>query len=258
MRSRDDEFYVGYLSQAPAGIRAWVRRAVAVILGVGAGVALVLGGMQRGFAPAIYEYGKTRSLEGILSADPYPTLVVPRPGKPSEGSGSSRYLLVSRGKFGASHEVNGLVGHRVRLLGTLIYREGRTMIQVEHGSIVEEGVARSDAATAGGRIERLGPMTLVGEIVDSKCFMGVMNPGNLKVHRACAVRCIGGGIPPLFVVHDRTGRTVQLLLVSSSGRMVNREVLDMVAEPLEIEGEVERHYDILVFKADPATYRRLP
>jgi hypothetical protein len=29
-------------------------------------------------------------------------------------------------------------------------------------------------------------MTLTGEIVDSKCYLGVMNPGQGKVHRDCA------------------------------------------------------------------------
>ena len=28
-----------------------------------------------------------------------------------------------------------------------------------------------------------GEVTLAGEIVDSKCYLGVMNPGNGKVHR---------------------------------------------------------------------------
>jgi hypothetical protein len=37
---------------------------------------------------------------------------------------------------------------------------------------------------------------------------------------------------------------------------VNQQVLDMVAEPVEITGEVERQGDLLILRADPATYRR--
>ena len=44
----------------------------------------------------------------------------------------------------------------------------------------------------------LDTFTLIGEIVDSKRYLGVMNPGNGKVHRDCAVRCLSGGIPPIF------------------------------------------------------------
>jgi hypothetical protein len=34
-------------------------------------------------------------------------------------------------------------------------------------------------------------------------------------------------------------------------------VLDMVAEPLEITGEVERQGELLILHADPTTYKRV-
>jgi hypothetical protein len=82
-----------------------------------------------------------------------------------------------------------------------------------------------------------------------------MNPGSTKPHRACAVRCISGGVPPVFVVHDAGGGTLYLLLEGSDGRMVNQEVLARVAEPLEITGEVVRIGDLLLLRAEPDTYR---
>src|SRR5947207_1819862 len=98
----------------------------------------------------------------------------------------------------------------------------------------------------------LGRRTLVGEIVDSKCFLGVMNPGQLTPHRACAIRCISGGVPPVLVVRQKNGPAIYLLLVASDGK----PVLDIVAEPVEITGEVEREGDLLILRADPATYHR--
>ncbi len=97
----------------------------------------------------------------------------------------------------------------------------------------------------------------MGEIVDSKCFLGVMNPGQLTPHRACAIRCISGGVPPVLLVRQRDGPAIYLLLVSAEGKPVNKQVLDMVAEPLEITGEVERQGELLILRADPATYRKL-
>ena len=47
------------------------------------------------------------------------------------------------------------------------------------------------------------------------------------------------------------------LLVSADGKPVNKQVLDMVAEPLEITGEVERQGELLILRADPVTYRKL-
>ncbi len=103
----------------------------------------------------------------------------------------------------------------------------------------------------------LGRQTLVGEIVDSKCFFGVMNPGDLTPHRACAIRCISGGVPPVLLVRQKDGPAIYLLLVSADGKAVNKQVLDMVAEPVQITGEVERQGELLILRAEPSTYRRL-
>ena len=92
--------------------------------------------------------------------------------------------------------------------------------------------------------------------MDSKCFLGVMNPGQLTPHRACAIRCISGGVPPMLLVRQSDGSAIYLLLVSSGGKAVNKQVLDLVAEPVEITGEVERQGELLILRADPATYRR--
>ncbi len=103
----------------------------------------------------------------------------------------------------------------------------------------------------------LGQQTLIGEIVDSKCFLGVMNPGALTPHRACAIRCISGGIPPMLLVRQAHGNVSSFLLVSRDDKPVNKQVLNLVAEPVEITGEVERQGELLILRADPATYRRV-
>ena len=84
-----------------------------------------------------------------------------------------------------------------------------------------------------------------------------MNPGQFTPHRACAVRCISGGIPPILVVRSKEGLPLYFLLVSSDGHPLNKQILDMVAEPVEITGEVERQGELLVLRADPQTYRRV-
>jgi hypothetical protein len=93
--------------------------------------------------------------------------------------------------------------------------------------------------------------------VDSKCYLGVMNPGQLTTHRACALRCISGGIPPVLLVRQTNGNPLYFLLVSSDGKPVNKQVLNMVAEPVEITGEVERQGELLILRAAPPTYRRV-
>jgi len=127
---------------------------------------------------------------------------------------------------------------------------------------VQRDVAEEpDLSTRGGvpeaRAEDLGTQTLRGEIVDSKCFLGVMKPGSGKVHRACAVRCISSGAPPLLVARDRRGETLHLLLVGRDGQALGKEILAFVAEPVEITGRVVRYDNLLVLQGDPSAIRRL-
>src|SRR6185369_14979761 len=130
------------------------------------------------------------------------------------------YALVAEGKHGAQTAVAGLDGKMIKLRGTLIHRDSIEMIEVAAGSVQVIG---QDAASAPAS-EDLGRQSLTGEIVDSKCYLGVMNPGHTKPHRECASLCIRGGIPPLFVVKDADGRDVHLWLVSETGEPINQQV----------------------------------
>jgi len=247
-----DEFYVGYLPSPPS-LRSVVRRRVVLLL---AGVA-VLGGVlaadMRPFPAKVFEWGKPRTFEGWLRVRPVPSLLVRKPGVTDPADLWTRYLLVQPGKHGAPAQAAEFDGNRVEVEGALIYRDDQAMIEVVPGSLHRAAV---QGGGPDGTFESLGEHTLTGEIVDSKCYLGVMSPGSTKPHRACATRCIAGGIPPVFLVRRDDGPALYLLLLSREGKTVNREVLSMVAEPLEITGAVERHADLLVLKADPSTYRR--
>lgn len=247
--SEQGDFYVGYLPTAPPSIGRFVRLWVAVALLIAAGVATAVTIAQRPFAVSRFEFGVVRSFEGVVRAQPRPVLEVTRTGS---GDAVSRYLLVAPFKHGADALIAPFVGQRVRLEGSLIYRDGRTMIELVPDRIEALGVGTPKAPA-----RPLGRQTLVGEIVDSKCWLGLMKPGDGKPHRACAVRCISGGIPPLFVARDRAGETMQLLLVGPAGEALGQDVLDRVAEPVEITGDVSREGDLLVMRASPSAIRAL-
>ena len=252
---KQDEFYVGYLETSPPGQASFTRSRTLLFGLVAVACALVLVAFQRPFSNATFEFGTETELEGVITSTPVPTLLVERPGELSAAApGVSRYLLVTFGKFGAAEIAREYEDQRVRLRGTLVYRGGETMVEIVDGSIeaIEEGAA---IARTEGR--DLGVHTLQGEIVDSKCFLGVMKPGNLKPHRACATRCISGGVPPVLLVRDPEGHATYFLLVGAQGEAVNSQILDHVAEPIEITGRVLRYQDQLVLSAAPSTYRRL-
>ncbi|MFO1501898.1 MAG: hypothetical protein U1G07_26570 [Verrucomicrobiota bacterium] len=168
-----------------------------------------------------FEWGMIKEFKGVIRMEPYPHLLVARPG--TSPRQFSSYYLVKRYKFGFNPaEIRRFDGRDVSLKGTLIYRENRTMIEVIGDSIRPahdrhdgEGMPQSPPA-------KLGHQKLVGEIVDSKCYLGVMNPGEGIPHRACAIRCVSGGIPPLLRVRQPRGPTQYFLLVAGDGGPVNR------------------------------------
>ncbi len=123
-------------------------------------------------------------------------------------------------------------------------------------SILSSGPTIFTAKAARNGCSATTKPTLTGEIVDSKCFLGVLNPGALTTHRACAIRCISGGIPSVLLVRRTNGLALYFLLLSRDGKPVNKQLLNLVAEPVEITGEVERQGELLILRADPATYRR--
>jgi hypothetical protein len=122
------------------------------------------------------------------------------------------HWLVSPGKFGPSVALGTAAPGWVTLAGTLIERERWRMIEIVHGSLRARD-SRPPAVAAPTWRER----ALTGEIVDSKCFLGVMNPGERTVHRDCATRCISGGVPPMLAYRDQAGSHLALLLGADAG-----------------------------------------
>ena len=230
-----NDFYVGYLPKAPPALARFVRRVILLLglLGVAIALALVTGQMP--FANSAFEYGRMR---------PYPMLLVARPGEVGSGDKHSRYLLVAQGKHGADNIVAGFDGKEVRLKGQLMYRESGTMIEIEPGSIAPLNTLPAPEVST----VDIGAVTVSGEIVDSKCYLGVMNPGNGKVHRDCAARCISGGIPPIFVTLDGEE---QFLLVGPDGNAIVPNALhEFVAEPITITGEALRRGETRMLRVD--------
>ena len=251
-----DEFYIGWEAKAAPGIGNTVRKVVMALLLLALLAPLVLAVSQRMIGASVFEWGTHKTFSGILQTQPYPHLLVSRPGNADGLPRFSTYYLVAPWKFGLDQKaIAPFEGKSVTLKGTLIYRGNQTMIETKPELI--QANEKSSAPAAVPQFMGLGRQTLVGEIVDSKCFLGVMNPGQLTPHRACAIRCISGGVPPVLLVRQKDGPAIYLLLVSADGKPVNKQVLEMVAEPVEITGEVERQGELLILRADPVTYRRL-
>jgi hypothetical protein len=246
------EFYVGYFPKAPIGIAQRIRVIVVLLFIFAAIAASVFAMVQRTFAPSVFEYGKVNTFEGTIEATPYPMLIVVGPG--STGPKASRFLLVAEGKHGADSQVAAFAGKTVQLRGTKIYRDNQTMIEVVTGSISVMGESKQPRPAS----KELGNFELTGEIADSKCYLGVMNPGNGKVHRDCAVRCLSGGIPPVFATNDFNGRPAILVLTGLKGPLLKEAFLGRVAQPVRIRGTVIQAGDTLFLETEPSAISPLP
>ncbi|MGB9434265.1 MAG: hypothetical protein WBQ89_18615, partial [Candidatus Acidiferrum sp.] len=66
------DFYVGYLPKAPRQLASFIRRIVGVLGALLVATALVLVFGQMPFDNSAFEYGKLRTFEGIVEAQPYP------------------------------------------------------------------------------------------------------------------------------------------------------------------------------------------
>jgi hypothetical protein len=258
-RARDDagdELYVGYLPAAPPRVARFVRRVVPALAVAGAAIAATLAALQGPFDAGTFEFGVSRRFAGTLVEKPYPILV-----EPSEPLGA---LLVRVGKHGAATDAVGLDGRTVQLEATRIESpHGRVLELVPESLATMEAAAASGGATASASpratapTETLGRVEVIGEIVDSKCFNGVMKPGEGKPHRSCAARCLSGGIPPQLLVLSADGASRLLVLADSDGGPLSPEsFLGLVAEPVTASGTIERRAGLLILRVEDGGLRR--
>jgi hypothetical protein len=246
----DEEFYVGYFPEAPAGISSVIRK---VIVATGIAVMIVAVSLtisQRPFSTAEFDYGVPTSVSGFLFTSPVPHVRVPM-GKNQNGTEVYKtILLVGAGKYGVSELIDeiretqqNIEGKFSTLTGFLIYGDGKAVLQIndiKDVKIMEEKFQPADVTKTSK-----GKMAIVsGEIVDPKCYFGVMKPGEGKPHRSCAIRCISGGIPPVFHSTDNT----YFLLVDENFSSLNTVVLPLVGDHLRLDGEVVQFDDWKILK----------
>lgn len=231
-------FYVGYLAM-PTGHARFLRVFVsALVVGVSVGAA-VLAGAQRDPGGGVWENAASRSWTGTMIDRPYPLLV---------GDDGVVYLLVEVGKRGPRAGLAGFDGRRVTVSGWELHRDGRRMIELEPGDgavrALGEGAAIVPTVVLGAEGE------FAGEILDAKCYLGAMKPGDGKAHKACATLCVGGGIPPMLYTRGSDGAARCVLLIGSDGGAANGLVLPYLGEAVRVRGRAGALGSLEVFMLD--------
>ncbi len=246
----NDDFYIGWSAKAAPVPGAFVKRITIGVLIIAAAIAAVVAVSQKMIGDGTWDWTNKQTFEGRFVVAPAPHLIVP---------GDGTYYLVAEWKFGIPDKTLAEFSNQtVTLEGTLIRNGDRKMIEVVADSIDYLKKPSPELAVLVASDPQPGGIhSFVGEIVDSKCHLGVMNPGNLKTHRACAIRCISGGIPPVLLVRRNEGPPAFFHLTGSNGEAINDQILDKVAEPVRVRGQIETRGEVITLKTDPATIERV-
>ena len=252
---KNDEFYIGWMRKAPKSFAATIKKYLLVLLPVIVVLGALLSLSQKKFDTGNFEFGKLTEVKGIYFNTPVPILKVIS-GK--DIWGNDNYItvpLIGYGKHGADgimeelqkEQNTSFIGKKVVLKGTLLYNDGKLLMQVDGNDkpfvkISNGKTNKNDLPLA----TQLGVIDVKGEIVDPKCFFGVMKPGEGKPHKDCAIRCILGGMPPVLKVTDNGGNQNYYLMVGLHGEKMNDAVQNYVATPVTIHADAVQYYDWIV------------
>lgn len=246
-----DEIYVGYLPVPPRQ-KHFLRWMVPAALWIACGACFLWARSQHAPGAAVWDQGRAITLRGTVLAHPYPMLLT------TSAEGEPEFvLLVEVGKHGGGQRIAALDAQRVIVTGWPLIRDGRRIMELEPStdallaSREESGSSVVPLPTPSGRV------TLRGEIVDSKCYLGAMKPGEGKTHKECATLCIRGGIPPMFITRDSTGKPTYYLLQGPGGRPLDPAIQPFIADPIELSGDLSAWANLRVLTISPADISRL-
>jgi len=242
--------FIGYAA-APGWVKRFYWFLIPLVLTGITGLGYMIGAAQDDPGDGTWDASQAVELEGYVQQGPYPMIHVNRP-----QGGIETIFLVNSGKTVPTERGTAYWSRMARVKGFMIERAGRRMLELTDTDDAF-GPAKDSGTLKPPLPVTLRRATLRGEIIDSKCFLGAMHPGHGRTHKACARLCLLGGIPPLFVLRHEDGRISLYLVTNETGGPVTDEILDYVADPVEMTGDLVRQADLVEFRIDPTSIRRL-
>ncbi len=249
MAQSHDDFFVGYIRGVPRGSRALILFSILAFVGLMAAAGYFISATQPDPGPGRFFF-QHKSFTGILETAPYPLVRV----APDETYPNGHTLLLAgQGKRGVQDKAGPLAGQVVDVGGVLIKRGTIDMLQVGRRVPLQasvDGLSDDAQAAIDLSVVDLGTWRLTGEICDGKCYVGAMRPGTGIAHKACANLCLNGGVPAVFVSTQPVEGSEFFLLSDQDGNPIDKELQQFVAARVQIEGQIERRGDLMVFKVD--------
>ncbi len=251
-----DPFFIGWSANTPKESSKVVKQFILLLIPflVLAAFLFNTGKQTAENALANYEFGQLTTMEGVLVNKPVPMLRV------KQGDTIQHLLLLDAMKFGATQTIQDmeekanttLINKVVQLKGTLAFFEGKTTLELTEGANAFVGLGTS-SPIASISMRPLGTKKLRGEIIDSKCFFGVMKPGSGKIHKSCAVRCLSGGVPAIFRSNNSKGNKEYYLLLGENGESINKDLLSYTADHIQLQGNISQMADWKIIHTSPST-----
>ena len=232
-----NDFFIGYQPTMPTRTRQFLTR---WIIGFGL-LLLMLAGLlaacQSPFATTTFDRFNLTSYTGQFMQVPYPHLLI------TESNRIRRILVMNPGKH--TTQLADFHNQFITLKGKAIRRGTETMIEISPNSVKPIAAIATFPKPV---TQTIGPISVVGEIVDSKCFLGAMKPGNLKPHRACASLCIRGGAPPMLFTQSNS--THFYILATPDNRPINNYIQNQIAQPVQIDGTLIQRDNLSIILTD--------
>ncbi|BDD04722.1 hypothetical protein [Aureibacter tunicatorum] len=242
MKKENEEFFIGWNGKLGSSTKKVLKRTLGLFAITWLVFVMIFTLATTKAINSEFELYNRIYISGVFHSSPAPMLKVKNSGL------FENILLVGFGKHGfeklnseISEEFGGLEGKHMSLYGNLIYYNGKTVFQVlDHNpqDVYKDQYFKPINA------ELLGETTLEGEIIDPKCYFGVMKPGRGRIHRSCAVRCLSGGIPPVFLIRTEIGNEQYYLLHLEQMKL--EDFIPLVGKQIQLKGMVEQYEDWLV------------
>lgn len=166
-------------------------------------------------------------------------------------------ILTSMTKSGVTKRLKGLHNKWVNLKGVMTRYNGRFVFSIlDSKNAIYVLKSKADIAKIFFK-KNWGFTELKGEIIDPKCYVSAMKPGEGKTHKACATLCIKGGIPPVLLVKNFLFAERFYLLLDSNGNAVLDSIIKFVGDQVTAKGSVEQWGDLWFFKLKNKSIKKI-
>jgi hypothetical protein len=242
--------FIGWSEQVPKPDRRFLLGAsLAAVAGAGAAGA-AFGWRSLPPGPGVWAQAEVTDWRGQLIRAPYPMLVTEDAGAPRTA------LLVTQGKRGIAPRLPANAD-AVIVRASPIRRGAQLMLAAVDGPEAFRPIVGADALTL-PPVRELGQVTLLGEVLDAKCWFGAMRPGYGLTHKSCAALCARGGLPLAFCTLGACGEAVAApLFLDPEGRPHGPRIVRLVAEPVVAAGRLVETNGLTEFRAAPKDIRLL-